>query len=118
MWNELVVPDLDKATAFYEQTLGVGFADMDTGGMGVYKLMTVGGRTVAGAMPTMPEMGDMPPHWGIYFEVADAEAAAARAQELGARSLSPVQQTPQGPMAMFLDPQGGAFSVIASGSTE
>ena len=69
-------------------------------------------------MPTMPEMGDMPPHWGIYFEVADADATSARAQELGARSLSPVQQTPQGPMAMFLDPQGGAFSVIASGSTE
>jgi predicted enzyme related to lactoylglutathione lyase len=118
VWNELVVPDLDPAAAFYEKTLGVTFDDMDTGGKGVYKLIKVNGRTVGGAMPTMPEMGDLPPHWGIYFEVADTEAAVARAQELGAQTLAPVQQTPQGPMATLLDPQGGAFAIIASGSTE
>jgi uncharacterized protein len=118
VWNELVTPDLDAATAFYETTLGVRFEDMDTGGNGVYKLLKVDGRTAGGAMPLLPEMGDLPPHWGIYFEVADAEAAVARAQELGAQVLGAVQQTPQGPMGMLLDPQGGAFSVIASGSTE
>lgn len=69
-------------------------------------------------MPLLPEMGELPPHWGIYFEVADAEAAVARATELGAQVLVAVQPTPQGPMAMLLDPQGSAFSVIASGSTE
>jgi uncharacterized protein len=118
VWNELVTPDLDAAAAFYAATLGIAFEDMDTGGNGVYKLLKVGGRTAGGAMPLLPEMGDLPPHWGIYFEVADTDAAVARAQELGAQALGPVQQTPQGPMAMLLDPQGGAFSVIASGSTE
>jgi predicted enzyme related to lactoylglutathione lyase len=63
-------------------------------------------------------MGDLPPHWGVYFEVADAEATAARVRELGGRVLSEVNPTPQGPMATFADPQGGAFAVIASGSTE
>ncbi len=118
VWNELVTSDLDAAAAFYAATLGVRFEDMDTGGNGAYKLLQVDGRTAGGAMPLQPGMGDLPPHWGIYFEVADTDAAVARAQELGARVLAPVQQTPQGPMAMFLDPQGGAFAVIASGSTE
>lgn len=118
VWNELVTSDLDAATAFYAATLGIGFEDMDTGGHGVYKLLTVDGRTAGGAMPPLPEMGDLPPHWRIYFEVADADAAVARAQELGAQVVSPVSPTPQGPMAALLDPQGGPFAVIASGSTE
>lgn len=118
VWNELVTTDLDTAAAFYAATLGVRFEDIDTGGNGVYKLLTVDGRTAGGAMPLLPEMGDQPPHWGIYFEVTDTDAAVARAQELGGQVLGPVMQTPQGPMAMVLDPQGGPFGVIASGSTE
>jgi predicted enzyme related to lactoylglutathione lyase len=66
----------------------------------------------------MPGMGDLPPHWGIYFEVADTDASVKQALDLGARVLSPVQQTPQGPMATLADPQGAPFAVIASGSTE
>jgi uncharacterized protein len=120
VWNELVAPDIDKDGEFYRATLGLGLEDMagTDPSMPVYKLFKVDGRTVGGAMPPIPEMGDLPPHWGIYFEVADADDAVARAQDLGARVLSPVQPTPQGPMATLADPQGGAFAVIASGSTE
>jgi uncharacterized protein len=122
VWNELVTPDVDAAGRFYEATLGVVFTAMEPAqpdeSMPDYKLLQVGGRTVGGAMPPMPGMEGLPPHWGIYFEVADADATLARAQELGARALSPVTPTPQGPMVSFLDPQGGPFAVIASGSTE
>ena len=120
VWNELVAPDIDTEAEFYRATLGVTFEDMPGSdpSMPVYKLIKAGGRSVGGAMPPMPEMGDLPPHWGIYFEVADADAAVKQAQDLGARVLSPVQPTPQGPMATLADPQGGAFAVIASGSTE
>jgi uncharacterized protein len=117
--SELVTTDLDRAAAFYGATLGVALSDMDTGDSGmVYKLLEVDGRTAGGAMPPQPGMENIPPHWGIYFEVADTDATVARAQELGAKLLSPVTQTPQGPMAALLDPQGGAFAIIASGSTE
>ena len=120
VWNELVAPGIDKEAEFYRTTLGVGFEDMPGSdpSMPVYKLIKAGGRTVGGAMPPLPEMADLPPHWGIYFEVADADATVKQAQDLGARVLSAVQQTPQGPMATLADPQGGAFAVIASGSTE
>jgi uncharacterized protein len=123
VWNELVAPDIEKEAAFYAAVLGVTLEDLapdDPGAdpsMPVYKLLQVDGRTAGGAMPPMPGMADVPPHWGIYFEVADIETAVKSAQELGATLLSPVQETPQGPMATFADPQGGVFAVIASGST-
>jgi uncharacterized protein len=123
VWTELVAPDIEREAEFYASVLGVTAEDLDAGSpeadasMPVYKLVKVDGRTVAGAMPPMPGMEGLPPHWGIYFEVADIDAAVAQAQELGATMLSPVQKTPQGPMATFADPQGGVFAVIASGST-
>jgi predicted enzyme related to lactoylglutathione lyase len=120
VWNELVAPGIDKEAEFYRATLGLTFEDMAESdpSMPVYKLIKANGRTVGGAMPPMPEMGDLPPHWGIYFEVADADATVKQAQDLGARVLSPVQPTPQGPMATLADPQGAPFAIIASGSTE
>jgi predicted enzyme related to lactoylglutathione lyase len=120
VWNELVAPGIDKEAEFYRATLGLTFEDMAESdpSMPVYKLIKANGRTVGGAMPPMPEMGDLPPHWGIYFEVADAGATVKQAQDHGARVLSPVQPTPQGPMATLADPQGAPFAIIASGSTE
>jgi predicted enzyme related to lactoylglutathione lyase len=109
VWNELVSPDLPAAQAFYAATLGVDWTSEDVGGS-PYGLLQVGGRTAGGAIP-----GDAP-HWELYFEVADADAAAARARELGGEVVSPVTATPQGPMATLRDPQGATFSIIASGS--
>lgn len=109
VWNELVSPDLPAAQDFYAATLGVEWSAEDVEGE-PYSLFAVGGRTVGGAA-----RGDVP-HWSLYFEVADADAAVARAQELGAEVVLPVTPTPQGPMATLRDPQGGTFSIIASGS--
>ena len=120
VWNELVAPGIDKEAEFYLATLGVSFEDMagSDPSMPVYKLIKAGGRTVGGAMPPMPEMGDLPPHWGIYFEVADADATVNRPRTSVRACCLAVQPTPQGPMATLADPQGAAFAVIASGSTE
>jgi predicted enzyme related to lactoylglutathione lyase len=115
VWNELVSPDLATAQAFYAAVLGVGWGSEEVAPGEPYGLLQVGGRTVGGA--TTPAAGERP-HWRVYFEVADTEATAARAVELGGTLVTPVTPTPQGPMATFLDPQGGAFAVIASGSAE
>jgi predicted enzyme related to lactoylglutathione lyase len=118
VWNELVTPDPEAARAFYSATLGVGWGSVDMPDGSAYALLQVDGRTVGGALAPMPGMEGLPPHWGVYFEVADVEATLARVQELGGTALTGVIPTPQGPMVSFLDPQGGAFSVIASGSQE
>jgi hypothetical protein len=52
-----------------------------------------------------------PPHWGVTFSVEDADAAAARAVELGGKVLvEPFDARPVR-MAVLSDPQGAVFTV-------
>jgi len=55
--------------------------------------------------------GDVPPHWSVTFAVDDADANAARAEELGGTLV--VQPMDAGPtrIAVVQDPQGAAFTV-------
>jgi predicted enzyme related to lactoylglutathione lyase len=53
-----------------------------------------------------------PPHWNCYVTVADADASAARAAELGATLVAePFDVFDAGRMAAFRDPQGAVLSV-------
>ena len=54
----------------------------------------------------------VPPHWAVYFSVADADAAVSRASELGATLSMPAKESPYGRFAGLLDPQGASFYVI------
>jgi hypothetical protein len=48
-----------------------------------------------------------------YFQVADCDAVAAKAQTLGGRVFVPPTDIPDvGRFAMLADPQGAMFSVI------
>jgi len=109
-WNELVSPDLDAATGFYADLLGVTWAPMEMEGVD-YRLLQSDGRNVGGAMPPMPE--GVPPHWNVYFYVADVDATVAEVERLGGRVLAPAFDVPTvGRMACVTDPQGGMFWVM------
>ena len=84
---------------------------MDMGG-GPYTVFEVGGRMVGGT--TAPQMPGVPNHWHVYFEVADADAAAAKAAELGGTVIVPPFDIPVGRIAVVGDPQGAVFSIIKS----
>jgi predicted enzyme related to lactoylglutathione lyase len=69
----------------------------------------------AGIMPKLPQMGQMPNMWGLYFEVASADESAAQAQQLGGRILQPAQDIPGvGRFATVQDPQGAVFGILQS----
>ena len=53
---------------------------------------------------------DGPPHWSITFAVDDADAAAARAVELGGEVLVPPFDAPWVRMTVLRDPQGAVFT--------
>jgi predicted enzyme related to lactoylglutathione lyase len=72
----------------------------------------VDGRQVGGTMS--PPMPGVPNHWHVYFAVADADAAAAKAVELGGQVLVEPFDTPVGRIAVLMDPQGANFSVLKS----
>jgi len=67
----------------------------------------------AGLMAPPPEAAGAPPNWGVYFDVADCAATAARITELGGRLLmEPTFVEMAGTLAAVTDPQGAYFSVI------
>ncbi len=111
IWNELVTAD-PGSLAFYADVLGMTASTMDMGGGAAYTVFEDGGRPVAGTIP--PRMEGVPSHWHVYFAVADADATAAKATELGGNVLVPPYDIPGGRIAVLSDPQGAVFSIMQS----
>jgi predicted enzyme related to lactoylglutathione lyase len=110
-WHELQTTDVAAALRFYGQLFGwskgVGH---DMGAMGVYQLFEHGGAGVGGICNTQGP--STPPSWLSYVHVADANRAVASAKAAGGRLLHGPIEVPGGSwIALFLDPQGGAFAV-------
>jgi predicted enzyme related to lactoylglutathione lyase len=111
-WNELATPDPDKAGDFYSGLFGWGKNSQDMGGM-TYTSFINGDRPAGGMYKPTPEMGEMPPNWLVYFAVADADATATKAGELGATLLVPPSDIPGiGRFSVIQDPQGAVFGII------
>ena len=64
---------------------------------------------VATINPITDDQPDTPPHWSVTFAVDDADAAAARATEVGGTVLSPPFDAPWVRMTVLSDPQGATF---------
>lgn len=111
IWNELVTADPGSLT-FYATALGMTASAIDIGGGASYTVFEAGGQRVAGTIP--PRVEGVPSHWRVYFAVADADAAAAKATELGGKVLVPPFDIPVGPIAVLSDPQGAVFSIMQS----
>lgn len=120
-WTELYTPDVAAAKTFYADVFGWTTRDEDMGGGMVYSIVlpASGGDSSGqgGMMRLDPEMAahGVPPRWGVYFEVADCDATAAKAAELGGKVVMGPDSIPQvGRIALLEDPHGVQFSVIAS----
>ena len=114
IWTELLTTDSNDAFDFYRDVLGMERGET-MGPMG-YTLMKVQGTEVSGIMQITPEMGEFPPHWTVYFAVADVNATITQAQSLGGTVIVPVQDIPNvGRFAGLMDPQG-AYLVVFTGS--
>jgi len=109
-WNELITTD-PGVTAFYHDVVGLTTSAMDMGD-GPYTVFEADGQMVAGSSP--PQMPGVPNHWHVYFEVADADATAAKARELGGAVVAEPFDIPVGRIAVLGDPQGAVFSIIKS----
>lgn len=110
-WNELMTPDEKKSLAFYEKVFGFSHDSMDMGAQGMYHVLKKDGVMRAGLLKTpMPEA---PPMWLPYVAVADCDASAAKAQQLGAKLVSPPTDIPNvGRFAVLVDPLGVAVAVM------
>jgi predicted enzyme related to lactoylglutathione lyase len=113
-WSELVTTDLEASKAFYGAVFDWGANTQGAGPMGSYTEWQVGGRSVGGMMLKPPMLpAEVPPHWAVYFAVADTDAAVARVAELGGSVMMPAMDIEPGRFAVVADPTGAVFNVIA-----
>jgi predicted enzyme related to lactoylglutathione lyase len=113
-WHELFTTDSAAAMTFYTGMFGwTRTSDFDMGPMGTYRMF---GRTFAlgGMMDKPAHMAQVPPHWGLYFRVADLDAAVERMKTAGGQVVNGPMEVPGGArIANCLDPQGAYFSLHA-----
>ncbi len=111
MWNELTTSDGSDATDFHTGLLGLDSGEME--GAMEYTLLKAAGDDVAGVMQITEEMGPVPPHWGVYFGVANVDDTTSKADSLGATILVPGTEIPGiGRFAVIQDPQGAVFGIF------
>ena len=109
-WVEVNTPDVAGATAFYGKLLGW---QKGTGEVSFpYQFLKRAGedKNFGGVIGQQP--GGPPPHWLVYFTVADLDAALKLVAGLGGKVLSPVVPLPHGArFAAVADPHGAAFAL-------
>lgn len=115
-WNELATNDLNQATEFYTNLIGWEINAMEMGGGLTYHTISNKGRMNGGMMQMNEEWGDAPPHWMVYFSVADCDASAKKAESLGGTIMVPPSDIPTigSRFAVIQDPQGAVFTIMYS----
>ncbi|HUJ87563.1 MAG TPA: VOC family protein [Burkholderiales bacterium] len=114
---ELVTPDLAASKRFYAGLFGWTFRDIRAGAT-QYAEAFLDGRPVAGLFhKALPAGEHREPAWLSFFAVTDVDAAAKLALRHGAKLLFGPRSFPErGREAVFADPQGAVFGVLASSS--
>ncbi len=108
-WTDLSTTDQDGAKAFYATLFGWSYEDRPVGDAMVYSMAEVNGHQVAAISPQPQQQREAgaPPSWNSYVTVEDADAALARAKELGATvHADAFEVMDAGKMGVIQDPQG------------
>lgn len=111
-WFELHTKGYDTALDFYREVLG--WETTVAGDSPEFRYTMAGPKDeeYAGVMDAsawLPE--GVPSHWSVYIDVADVDATAAKAQELGGSVEDPAQDTPYGRLATLADPTGARIKL-------
>ena len=116
-WHELMTTDTEGARQFYEAVTGLKATS------GEYPMFMSGEHPVGGLTGPRDGKAEWPSgsgaHWISYIGVPDADAAAAKAEEMGGEVfLGPVSIPGWGRVAGIRDPQGAAFGVFQTGEVK
>ncbi|PSL52660.1 hypothetical protein B0I31_112129 [Saccharothrix carnea] len=105
VWSEHMSGDVTTAKDFYAKVFGCTYSEVE--GAEDYFAIEVedGGQPVGG-------IGAGAGGWQVYFQVADADAAAEKIKALGGTITDEPVDTPYGRMVKAADDQGSTFYVI------
>lgn len=113
-WFELMTSNTAAAKTFYSNVFGWKYKESKDASF-EYNEIQQREEALGGIMPMPAGLpAGVPPCWLPYFAVTDCAATCAKATQLGGK----VQMQPQtianvGTFAVLIDPQGGAFDIIA-----
>lgn len=113
-WVDLATTDATAAKQFYGQLFGWEAHDEPAGDQGVYTMLSLEGRSVAGLYEMNEDMRaqNVPPHWLSYVSVDDLEASVEKASTHGGTILAPPFDVMEsGRMALVQDPTGASFAL-------
>ena len=111
-WHEMVAHDVPAARAFYCELMGWTARETRVPA-GDYTILEREGRGAAGLMAIGPDWGPVRPHWQVFFQVDDCDAALARAVKLGgAVVVGPVDVAGSGRFAVLADPGNAIFAIM------
>ena len=112
-WFELFTNDYDASRTFYADAFSWDLHTVSDEDDFKYSTLHEGEAQAAGIMDAgsfLPE--GVPPHWSIYFAVADVDASLAKVTELGGSIEMPAEDTPYGRLATAVDPTGARFKLM------
>ncbi len=113
VWNELITPNMEKATEFYSALFGWEPESFAIGEVD-YTMFSANGRRVGGIMRTPKEVEGKAPAWGSYILVDDVDAAAKKVEELGGKITFPPSDIPEiGRFCALSDPDGAEICIIS-----
>jgi uncharacterized protein len=111
---ELSTPDPEAAEQFYLALFGWDAEHQPIGDGVIYRIVRQDGHRAGAISPQQSQQRDagVPPNWQTYITVDDADAALARAGELGGTvHAGPFDVFDAGRMGVVQDPQGVFFAV-------
>jgi predicted enzyme related to lactoylglutathione lyase len=114
IWYELIAPDPDAATRFYEAVTGWTIANPGNDGFD-YREISAGSEHVGGMLKIDNDMAahGAKPAWIGYIAVDDVDAAVAKVEAEGGRVTMPARDMEGiGRFAMVADPQGAPFYLM------
>jgi len=115
IWADLVTPDLASSKRFYSGLFGWTFRDIRAGETD-YAVAFHDGQPLGGLHHRLAPPGEQRrPAWLPFIAVRDVDAAKRTALEHGATIVTePRSYRHRGRQAVFADPEGAVFGVLAS----
>lgn len=113
-YAELATSDSGASGKFYTELFGWGRNDQDLGDFGIYTQFQLDGKVVAAQYKLNAELEAMnvPPNWGQYVSVSDADATTTKVTELGGQVImGPMDVMEYGRMSVLADPAGAVFCI-------
>jgi predicted enzyme related to lactoylglutathione lyase len=113
-WIDLATGDPAGAKAFYAGLFGWTYDDIPMGDGNSYSMALIDGRKVAAIGPQQEEQSaaGVPPHWQMYINAPEVDAATAKVATAGGTVLAgPFDVMDAGRMSVVADPSGAIFQL-------